>query len=120
MATPDPERMTRGARHAFLVLAVALLAVMAASPVFTVVYANSTAAAQDKTIAQLRAQQLAACGFARDLGGVPLPDKPRPSKLGVSLVVDSRAQWRTLHCPGTLPVPPGLARWAKVYGLPGN
>jgi hypothetical protein len=51
---------------------------------------------------------------------VPLPDKPRPSRLGVSLVTDDRAQWRALHCPGTLPVPPGLAKWAAVYHLDGR
>jgi hypothetical protein len=102
--------------------------------VASITYANSTASrqdaqsrVQDKTIAQLRAQQaqlrvqqLAACGFARDLGSVPLPDKPRPSRLGVSLVTDDRAQWRALHCPGTLPVPPGLAKWAAVYHLDGR
>ena len=104
----------------FIIIAVAMLAVGVASVVASVAYASTTARRQDAVIAQLRAQQLAACGFARDLGGVPLPDKPRPSKLGVSLVTDSRAQWRTLHCPGALPVPPGLAKWAAVYHLDGR
>jgi hypothetical protein len=111
----------------FVILAVAMLAVGVASAVASITYANSTASrqdaqsrVQDKTIAQLRVQQLAACGFARDLGSVPLPDKPRPSRLGVSLVTDDRAQWRALHCPGTLPVPPGLAKWAAVYHLDGR
>lgn len=127
-AASEARRMTRGARNAFLALAVALLLVMAASPVFTVVYANSTAARQDAqaraqaaTIAQLQTQLQAACGFARDLGSVPLPGKPRPSRLGVSLLADSRAQWRALRCPGELPPPsPGLAHWAAYYHLDGR
>ena len=71
-------------------------------------------------VGKLQAQQQAACGFAHDLGSVPIASSPKPSRLGVSLVTDSRAQWRALHCPGTLPVPPGLARWAAYYHLPGN
>lgn len=76
------------------------------------------ATVQAATIGQLRAQQLAACAFAADVGSVPLPASPRPSKLGVSLIADSRAQWRKLHCPGQLPVPPGLAKWAAYYHVP--
>lgn len=71
-------------------------------------------------VAQLQTQLQAACGFAHDLGGVSLPASPKPSRLGVSIVADSRAQWRELRCPGTLPPAPGLAHWAKVYGLPGS
>jgi len=110
----DPSQMTPGARHAFAALAVVLALVAGASPVFTVVYANSTAAT-------LRSQLLASCAFARDLGSVPLPASPRPSKLGVSIVADSRAQWRTLRCPGELPPPsPGLRHWAAFYHLDGR
>lgn len=108
---------------------------------FTVVYATTTAHRQDAqshrqdvtitrlnaTIAQLRAQQgllrrqqLAGCASAADIGSVPLQSAPKPSRLGVSLVVDFRHQWRALHCPGVLPVPPGLAGWAAFYHLPGN
>jgi hypothetical protein len=72
------------------------------------------------TIAQLRAQLQASCAFAADVGSVTLPDSPRPSRLGVSIVTDSRAQWHELHCPGTLPVPPGLGRWARYYDLPAS
>lgn len=112
MAAPG-ERMTRGARHAFLTLAAAGVLVAAAAPTFTVVYANMTAD-------QLRVQLQASCGFAHDLGTATLPAAPRPSRFGVSLVVDARAQWRALHCPGELPVPPGLARWAAFYHLDGS
>ena len=105
------EPMTRGARHAFITLLVAGLAVAGASPAFTVMYANSTADA-------LRAQVLASCSFAGDLGSAPLPATPRPSRLGVAIVADARAWWHRNHCPGTLPVPPGLAKWAAVYNLP--
>lgn len=64
--------------------------------------------------------QQAACSVAADVGSAPLPASPKPARLGVSIVTDFRAQWRALHCPGSLPVPPGLARWAAVYHLPGN
>ena len=66
----------------------------------------------------LRAQQQAACAFAADLGSAPFPSSPRPSKLGVSIVADSRSQWRKLHCPGTLPVSPGLIKWGHFYRIP--
>jgi hypothetical protein len=79
---------------------------------------DQQARVQAATITQLRTQQLAGCAFAADLGSVPIPDKPRPSRLGVLLVTDSRAQWRGAHCPGKLPVPPGLAKWARYYHLP--
>jgi hypothetical protein len=115
--------MTPGAKRAVVMLFVLSLALSAANLLF----ANAQARRQDATIAQLRAQeaqlrsqQLAGCAFAADLGGVPIPGKPRPSRLGVSLVTDSRMQWRALHCPGTLPMPPGLAHWAAVYHLPAS
>lgn len=71
-------------------------------------------------ISQLERQQQASCAFAADVGSVPLPDSPRPSKLGVSLVADSRAQWRELHCPGVLSPSPGLTKWAAYYELPAS
>ncbi len=111
----------------FVILAVAMLAVGVASAVASIAYASSAthrldaqARVQAATIAQLRAQQLAGCAFAADIGSVPLAASPRPSRLGVLLVTDSRAQWRGAHCPGTLPVPPGLARWAAYYHLDGQ
>jgi len=128
--------MTRGARHAVLVLAAALVLMMAASPTFTVVYANSTAArqdaqsrAQDATIARLNAaiaqqrrQQLTSCNAAADLGTAVLPARPGPSRFAVKIVTDNRAQWYGLGCgrPGSLPVPPGLAAAAARYGIPVN
>jgi hypothetical protein len=110
-----------------VVLAVAMLVTGMGSLAASVGYANMTAhrqdsqqRTQDKTIAQLRVQLQASCGFAHDLGTATLPAAPRPSRFGVSLVVDARAQWRALHCPGELPVPPGLARWAAFYHLDGS
>lgn len=76
---------------------------------FTIVYTG-----------QLQKQLQASCASAADIGSVPLQASPKPSKLGVSLVVDFRAQWRKLDCPGSLPVPPGLARWAAYYHLDGR
>jgi len=115
------------ARYARLAPYVLALVMAAVAILYSASYTNGSASRLDAqarvqaaTIRQLRAQQLAGCAFARDLGTVPVPDKPRPSKLGISLVTDSRAQWRGLHCPGTLPVPPGLAKWAAVYHLSGK
>ena len=129
--------MSPGARVSIVVLFALTLAIGGANLLFTtsqvghvatVVHKQDVQArAQAATIAQLRAQQAqlskqqqAACAVAADVGSAPLPASPKPSKLGVSLVVDFRHQWRTLHCPGSLPVPPGLARWAAYYHLPGN
>jgi len=121
------------ARRGFAVL-VAVLAMVAASPAFTVAYANSTAARQDAaarvqdktisrldaTIAQLRRQLLASCNAAADLGTVPLPAKPPPSRLAVKIVTDNRAAWYGNGCPGSLPVPAGLAQAAARWGIPVN
>jgi hypothetical protein len=71
-------------------------------------------------VGKLQTAVQASCAFAADLGTAPLPASPKPGKLGVKLVSDSRAQWRELRCPGTLPPAPGLDKWARVYGLPGN
>lgn len=124
------EAMTRGARRAvivlFTILAVGFLANLAytstqVSHVTHVVREqDGQARRQAAVIAQLRAQLLASCAFADDLGTAPLPASPKPGKLGVKLVADSRQQWRQLRCPGTLPVPPGLARWAAFYHLPSS
>lgn len=107
----DPERMTQGARRAFALLAVLMLVTGVAAVLSSIAYANYT-------VAQLRSQQLAGCAFAAHLGSAALPDRPRPGRLGVQLVTDSRAQWRALHCPGSLPPGTGLVKWAHFYRLP--
>lgn len=101
--------MSPGARVSIVALFALMLAVGAGNLLFTT-----------SQVDQLRTQLQASCAFAADIGSVPLPDSPTPSKLGVSLVVDSRAQWRELRCPGPLPEPPGLAKWAAYYRLPGS
>lgn len=103
------EPMTAGARRAVLVL----LAIIATLAVGNYVYSWAQTG-------HLRAQQLAACAFARDLGSAPLPASPRPSKLGVSIIADSRAWWHANNCPGDLPASPGLAHWEAVYHLPAS
>ena len=120
-ATADRRRLLL---NLMVIVGAALLAGVG-SLLASVAYASSAthrldaqARVQAATIAQLRAQQLAGCAFAADIGSVPLAASPRPSRLGVLLVTDSRAQWRGAHCPGTLPVPPGLAHWAAYYHLP--
>jgi hypothetical protein len=126
--------MTRGARRAFAILALAGLVASGASTAASVLYATVTAhrqdaqqRAQDATIArldaataQLRRQQLASCAGAADLGSIPLADKPPPSRFVIRLLTDNRGQWHELGCPGALPVPPGLAKWAAHYGIPVN
>lgn len=109
----EPERVTRRRLRSFLVVALAAVLTGAAAFAAAVIYANVTEG-------QLRQQQLAGCAFAADIGTLPVTGTPRPSRLAVSLVADSRAQWRGLHCPGTLPVPPGLERWAAYYHLSGK
>jgi hypothetical protein len=100
--------MTHGARRAFAVLSVIVLMVGAASIFFTAGEA-----------ARLRAGVLASCAFAADLGGAPFPASAKVSKLGVSIVADSRAQWRHLGCPGHLAPPaPSFVKWARFYHLP--
>jgi hypothetical protein len=108
--------MTQGARRAFATCVVLVLMVGAACIFFT---SAQTSQLRD-VVGTLQAAVLASCGFAADVGSVPLPPSPRPSKLGVSLVADSRQQWRKLNCPGTLPMPPGFAHWAAVYHLPAS
>ena len=101
--------MSKALRRAIVVLFVIPFAIGAVNLFFT-----------KSQVDKLQTQQLAACGSAADIGSIPIPDKPRPSRLAISLVTDNRTEWRALHCPGTLPVPPGLAKWAAVYHLPGN
>ena len=74
----------------------------------------------DATIARLRRQQLTGCNAAADLGTVPLPAKPPPSRLAVKIVTDNRAAWYGNGCPGSLPVPAGLAQAAARWGIPVN
>lgn len=130
----DPERMTRGARRAFAVLAVVMLIVGAASFTASALYANGTAHRQDAqqrtqdktiarlnaTIAQLRRQQLTSCNAAADLGTAALPAKPPPTRFAVKIVTDNRAAWYGNGCgpPGSLPVPAGLAQAAARWHVP--
>lgn len=99
--------MTRGARRAVIVLFVITFALAAGNWAFTWTQ-----------VRVLHGQQQSACAFARDLGSAPLPASPRPSKLGVSIVADSRAWWRRNDCTGSLPPSPGLDRWIAYYRLP--
>jgi len=111
----------------FTVIAVAMLATGIGSTVASVAYASMAAhrqdaqqRTQDKTIAQLRRQLLASCDSTADLGSIPLPASPPPSRIAVKLITDNRAQWFANGCPGSLPVPPGLAAAATRYGIPVN
>lgn len=98
-----------GARVSIVVLFALMLTIGAANILFTTTQVD-----------RLRMQQQAACAVAADVGTAPLQSSPKPGKLGVTIVLDFRRQWRTLHCPGSLPAPPGLQRWAAYYHLPAS
>lgn len=103
-------QITPGAKRAVAVLFVLTLTLTAGNLFFT-----------SSEVGALRSAVLASCAFASDLGSVPVPALPRPSKLGISLVADSRAQWRKLGCPGHLPPPqPSFVHWARYYRLPAS
>lgn len=71
-------------------------------------------------VAKLQRAVLSSCAFAADVGSAPVAAGPggKASELGVSIVADSRAQWRQLGCPGHLPPPqPSFAKWARYYHL---
>ena len=102
--------ISRGARRAVVMLFVLTLAVGAASLFFTA-----------SEVGKLRAAVLSECAFAADVGSAPVAVAPggKASELGVSIVADSRAQWRKLGCPGHLAPPqPSFSRWARYYRLP--
>lgn len=132
MAERHKEEMTRGARRAVIILFVITFALAAGNLIFSSGQVNhlagvvhkqdAQARVQAATVAQLREQLLAACGSAGDLGSIPIPQKPKPSRLAISLVTNNRLQWRALHCPGSLPTAAslGLARWAAYYHLPAS
>ena len=102
--------ITPGAKHAAVFLFALTLALAAANLFFTA-----------SEVSRLRAAVLSECAFAADLGSVPVPAVPKPSKLGISLIADSRQQWRKLGCPGHLPPPqPSFAHWARYYRLPAS
>lgn len=134
MASEGAHLVTRRRLLDFISVAAVALVAGAASLTASVTYANSAAHRQDAaarvqdktiaqlnaTIAQLRRQQLTSCNAAADLGTVPLPAKPPPSRLAVRIVTDNRAAWYGNGCPGALPVPAGLAAAAARYGIPVN
>ena len=102
--------ITPGALRAIAVMFVLMVALAAFNLLFTA-----------REVDQLRAAVQSECAFAADVGNAPVtgPNVSRPSKLGVSLVADSRAQFRRLGCPGHLPLPQSaFVRWARFYHLP--
>lgn len=74
---------------------------------------------QAQEITKLNDDVLSSCQFAADLGSAPLAilARGRPSELSVSLIADSRHQWRALQCPGRQPpADRSFRRWAPVFG----
>jgi hypothetical protein len=102
--------MTPGARRAVVYLFALSLLLGGLNLLFTA-----------REVNQLRAATRSACQFAADLAGAPVVASPagKASRLGVSIVSDSRQQWRGLGCPGRLAPPaPSFVKWARYYHLP--
>ena len=76
----------------------------------------------DQVGSRLQTEIQSSCASAVSVGTAPVvpPHGGQPSKLGVTIVSNFRQQWHTLHCPGSLPQPPGFAHWAAVYHLPAS
>lgn len=113
--------ITPGAKRSVVVLFVLTLALSGANLFWTsnqVGHVSGVVRTQDAEVRKLGTTVLASCAFARDVGSAPAP-AGKPSKLGISLIADSRQQWRELGCPGHLPPPtPAFAQWARFYHLP--
>jgi len=65
-------------------------------------------------------QLSASCALSRDLSSLPVTPSPpvrRPSKLGITIVVDSRIAYLG-ECGRDIPPPdPSLVRWAHYYRM---
>lgn len=60
----------------------------------------------------------ASCSFYRDLSLAPVPNNPKPSQLGVHLLLDSRVAYYGEGCgPPLKPPSASLVHWASYYGL---
>lgn len=134
MSSPQ---ITPGAKHAvtvltraFVVISVAVLAIGAANLFFTsteVGHLRGVIRVQDAQaremagqVAKLQRAVLSSCAFAADVGSLPVtvPPGAKASELGVSIVADSRSQWRQNGCPGHLAPPqPSFVRWAHYFHL---
>lgn len=72
-------------------------------------------------IAQQQSELHASCKFWNALAGIdvqPPPPTPKPSKLGVSIVADSRIAFLGQSC-GQIPdASASLVKWAAFYHLP--
>ena len=105
--------ITPGALRAIAVMFVLMVALAAFNLLFTA-----------REVNQLRAAVQSECAFAADVGSAPVvtPNvSAKPSKLGVSIVADSRVQFRRLGCPGHLAPPqPSFVKWARFYDLPSS
>lgn len=78
-------------------------------------------AQQQALIAQQETELHASCKFWEALAGIdvqPPPPTPKPSKLGVSIVADSRIAFLGQSC-GQIPdASASLVKWAAYYHLP--
>lgn len=102
--------ITPGARRAVVTLFILSLLLAGTNLFFT-----------SSQVHRLQAAVQASCQFAADLGSAPVVASPggKASRLGVSIVADSRQQWRKLGCPGRLTPPqPSFVQWARYFHLP--
>ena len=103
--------MTRGALKGLVVLLLLMLLIGAANLLYT---------ARQTYFTETHART--SCAFYADIGTAPIiPPKSgvNPSKLGVTIVLDSRRAWYGLACPGHLaPLSARNAFWAHHYRIP--
>lgn len=67
---------------------------------------------------QIQQKELSAeCSFFHDIGTVPLPNVPKPSKLAVSLVSHSIGAYTGLGCGSAVKIDPRLSYWEHYYHI---
>ena len=98
------------------VLALSICAVWA-----VIVHQSDQIAQQQQQIARQQNEITVACGFFTDLASLPVTPAPtvkRPTRLGVSIVADSRATAKAFGCPVIPPPTDSLRKWAAYYHIP--
>lgn len=121
-----PRGPTRGAVLLFIAAVVTAVILVIGGTSYAVVSANRQISLQQEQIAlerqqvaQEREQVTKACGFYRDLAGVPIavtPPAKAPSLLGVTLILSALQAYDGPLC-GHLAPSPSLRKWAAFYGL---
>jgi len=98
----------------------ASLGVLAAVLIMAIVVGGVVILHQSDQISQARNQLVAGCRFFADLASLPVTPVPpvkRPTRLGVSIVVDSRIAAVGLGCSNIPPPSASLKKWAGYYHI---